>query len=385
MKRRITILCDHDATKKPRSNRLLQMLDSSDLFILSVIHKTQDSHTNKNINFFSFPLDKTSKQRTPSENERILNHCKNNNFNPLIFTPNRASIKKILDSLPLQDLLILEDITLLPFATEYKKINKSCKILIDLREFYPLEYDNDKNWLNGLGKLFAHLCDKYLPQVDFALSVSSSFVEKYKKNYGIKCELFYSMPPMANLAPKPTNPQDIKIIYHGFISKDRSSENLLHLARNLPPNFKLFAMVLSNIKGYLEGFVNEAKNLKALQILPPVSLESIVPFCNQFDIGLIPFAPSTFNLTHCMPNKFFEYMQSRLMILSTPLQDIKAFLSQYPFGECSSAYSVDSMLDSLKKLDSTKIDTYKLNAHKLSSQFNTTSNAKKIIEIINNL
>lgn len=194
---RITLLCDHCAFVKPRSARLLSLLDSM-RYELSLIHKgaphPAPPHLSKRVNLLHFPVDKSSKERSAEENAAIARACEKGEFEVLIHTPNRAIIPHLLDSLPAQDLLIVEDITLLPFACAYKA-KRGAKILIDLREYYPLEYEGDSAWMAGLGRFFAYLCEAYLPQVDCALSVSEGLCARYKAEYGIACELYYSLPP----------------------------------------------------------------------------------------------------------------------------------------------------------------------------------------------
>ncbi|WP_295738304.1 capsular biosynthesis protein [uncultured Helicobacter sp.] len=385
----ITLLCDHNINTKPRSSRLLELLGkiqqtSHHTLCLNVISKDCQSLAivdSIQATLFSFPPDKSSKQRTKQENDRILKLCKKGDFMPLIFTPNRKAIAKILSSLPLQNLLIVEDITLLPFACEYKKHNPQCKILIDLREFYPLEYENDTQWLQGLGRFFSFLCESYLSCVDFAFSVSDGLCERYKKDFHIPCKTFLSLPPFYDVSPRPTQ-ERIKILYHGFISPDRSSMELLDLARLLEQTpFSLHIMALSNQKGFLESFTQQAKSITSLQILQPVAMKEIIPTSLEYDIGLIPFKPTTFNLAHCMPNKLFEYLQARLAILSTPLQDMSHFLNTSQCGIITNGFESSDIVSALTKHTKDDIDKLKHNAHLAAQKWHLDMN----LEILKNV
>ena len=385
----ITLLCDHNINTKPRSSRLLELLSkiaatSHHIIKLNVISKDCHSLTlidSTQATLFSFPPDKSSKQRTKQENDTILELCKKGDFMPLIFTPNRKAITTILNSLPLQNLLIVEDITLLPFACEYKSNNPQCKILIDLREFYPLEYENDTQWLQGLGRFFTFLCETYLHRIDFALSVSNGLCERYKKDFHIPCELFLSLPPLYEASPSPTQ-EKIKILYHGFISPDRSSMELLELGKLLEQTpFSLHIMALSNQKGFLESFSQQAKSISSLQILQPVAMKDIIPTSLEYDIGLIPFKPTTFNLAHCMPNKLFEYLQARLAILSTPLEDIAHFVRTHQCGIISNGFESSDIVQMLTSCTKDDINRLKYNAHLAAQQWHLDIN----LEILKNV
>ena len=376
MKKHITLLCDHNITHKPRSSRILMLLDTikadskqnlSNL-TLHVISKDCTSEEFAKLassaTFFTFPKDKSSKERSIAENAAIHAYCQNGAFEKLIFTPNRAHILPHLYTLPPQDMLIIEDITLLPFATRYKQTYKSCHLLIDLREFYPLEYENDEQWREGLGQFFTHLCRHYLPFVDTALSVSEGLCERYKKDFRIPCTLFYSLPPFFDYTPKPTDKHHIKSLYHGFISPDRSSMELLDLAKLLLNSpYTLYVMALSNQKGFLESFRIQATTLPSIKMIEPVSLEMIIPTSSSYDIGLIPFKPTTFNLAHCMPNKLFEYLQARLALLCTPLDDISNFIKAHQCGTLTQGFESADIATTLLRLSPQDIDTQKAHAH----------------------
>ncbi|MDO7252437.1 capsular biosynthesis protein [Helicobacter cappadocius] len=380
MKKKIAILADFDIAKRPRPFRLAMMLkDKYDICAIA-----RECSFVEGIQCFSFPAPKTSKDRTEKENQDIINYCKNKEFDKLIYTPNRMVIFDILKSLPLLDVIVIEDIALLPFAIEYRKFSPNTKILIDLREYYPLEYEKDSLWLKSFGVFFEHLCQKYLPLVDKAIVVNGAIGEKYRNVFGIDVEVFYSFPPFVSLDPSRLT-DTIKIIYHGFLSPDRHSHNLLEIAKNLDKHFCLYVMGLSNQKDYLEDIKHSAYDITNLKFLPPVDMKDIVTFCNQFDIGILTLQPNSFNNANALPNKFFEYIQSRLCVVSTPLFEIKKFIDKYKIGRTSEGFDAKDIVQTLNNMDKKTIFSYKENASKASYDLSMNTNISKIISIIEGL
>lgn len=382
--KKITLLCDYDVLKRPRPYRLLQMLQEIGGFHLSVIAK--ECSPLQGIKTFSFPPLPTAKERTREQNDALKQWCQKGAFEKLIFTPNRLKIREFLCELPFQDLLIIEDITLLPFALESKKHARCGKVLIDLREYYPLEYENDKEWLEGFGLFFRHLCEVYLPEVDYALCVSEGLLRRYKAEFGVQGEVFLSLPefvPARNLAlSKRAQDKEISLLYHGFVSADRSSENLLELAKKLPARYKLYLMALSNQPQFLHSLQERAKGIKNLVFLPPVPMGEIVNFSARFCIGLIPFFPTTFNLMHCMPNKLFEYLQARLCILTTPLESVGAFVKENQCGIVAEDFSVDSLINTLQLLSCADIASIKAHNESLAQKYSTQANIPRLKAIL---
>lgn len=375
----IAILADFDTTKRPRPHRMVQTLkESANVFVIA-----RQASVEQGALCFSFPAPTDSAStRTKAQNDYIQSLCTRGEFTPLIYTKNRTKIPKILYALPKLNLIIVEDIALLPFACAYKQEFGS-KIMVDLREFYPLEYENEQ-WQKGLGKFFTHLCAHYLPMADACLCVSEPIAARYMRDFGIKSEVYYSLPPFYALLPTPIH-KPIQIIYHGLISKDRHSENLLDLAAMLGTGYMLNLMILSNDTHYLQTFKNQAKPLSNVQFLPPVELETIIPFCNRFDIGILSLEPNSFNNANAMPNKLFEYIQSRLCILSSPIPSISEFLGQFGVGIVAQDFGANALMRALNTLDSATIATYKAHSHKHAKTLSLESNTKRLQAIIQNL
>ncbi|MBR2495536.1 capsular biosynthesis protein [Helicobacter sp.] len=379
MRPHIAMLADFDTTKRPRPHRMIIALrDIARLFVIA-----REASPEAGARCFSFPAPESNAQtRTKKQNERIKALCDSGEFAPLIYTKERAQIPALLDSLPKLDLIIVEDIALLPFACDYKE-KHACKILVDLREFYPLEYE-DKQWLEGLGKLFAHLCAQYLPKADGCLCVSAPIAARYLQDFGIASILYYSLPPYHNLTPSKTS-APIRLIYHGLISEERGSTNLLELAKELGDGYEIYCQVLSNRSDFLARFITQADPIPNCHILPPVSLEEIIPSCNGFDIGIISLQDTSFNNKNAMPNKLFEYIQSRLCVVATPLDSIKEFFAHYEVGITSSDFSASSIAHAVRSLSIAQIMAYKSRAHSYAKELSLDSNAKKARQIVRDL
>lgn len=375
----IGILCDSNPLTRPRPARLIQMLkDSYALFVFGV-----NCPMIEGVQSLPFPPLKSSKDRTPKEQEELESALKNKEFHSLIFTPNRLILQRQLLLTPSLDLLIIEDLVLLPIALSYKEKNPKVKIMIDLREFYPLEYENDPLWLETFGEFFGFLCQTYLHEVDLALTVSEGLKERYKQAYGLDCELFLSLPPYFHLTPSQNT--RIELIYHGFISADRESENLLEIGASLAPHLHLNIIALSNHPAFFDAFKQKALSIPSISLLPPVKLEEIIPFTHAFDLGLLTLKPNGFNNTHALPNKFFEYIQARLGVIATPLPSIKPLIESYQLGMCSCDFETQSLIQILNSLDPSQVKRFKDNAHQASQVLNLSSNQAKILALISAL
>ncbi|CBG40188.1 glycosyltransferase family protein [Helicobacter mustelae] len=376
---KIALLNDFDITKRPRPKRMLDMLKGHyELYAIAM-----DCSPIEGVECFAYPASKNAKERSLEEQKILEQRLKNKDFLPLVYTPNRLKILEFFTKMPKMDLFIIEDITLLAFGLDYKKsYNPSLKILIDLREYYPLQYENDPEWMAGFGEFFGFLCREFLPHVDFAITVSEGIAQKYKEEFGLHCEVFHSLPPYHELKPNPLK-TPINIIYHGFLSPDRNSAFLLEIAHQLRGDFCMQILGLSNIKGFLETLEKNAP--KNVNFLAPVSMEEIIPFTNNFDIGILTLSPNTFNNAHALPNKFFEYIQARLALIAPPLPSLRDFLSLWQVGKMSQDFTPESLASTINALQKEEIAAYKTASDRAAKILNTTENRQKILRWIEGL
>lgn len=365
---------DFDIAKRPRPARLLEMLKSH--YELYAIAPELSDLTG--VKTFSYPAAKRAKERSKEEENLLQKRLQNHDFMPLIFTKERIYILEIFKQIPIIDMIIIEDITLLPLGLEYKKINPKIKLIIDLREYYPLEYENPK-WLSRFGSFFYFLCKNYLKYVDSALCVSDEISKKYKEEFNIDCEIFYSFPPFHNIDPSVIS-KPISLIYHGFLSTDRNSQNLIEMAKLLDKRYHLYIMSLSNQANFLESL--RAQKSENISFIPPVPMNEIITFTQKFDIGLLTLSPNSFNNANAMPNKFFEYIQARLGVISTPIKSLKGWIDQYRFGKCAQGFEAKDIAQCLNSLQNEEILNFKISSHKIAKQCSMDKNQKKILSII---
>jgi hypothetical protein len=114
-------------------------------------------------------------------------------------------------------------------------------------------------------------------------------------------------------------------------------------------------------------------------------MHEIVPFTNQYDIGLFLVPPTNFNLEHTLPNKFFEFIQARLAVAIGPSIEMKKIVEEYDCGVVSSDFTPKTLAKQLNALTTEKITYYKNQSHKAASVLNADTNRRRIKEIVSEL
>lgn len=254
------------------------------------------------------------------------------------------------------NLVVCENLELLPFAESLKKINT--KLIFDAREYYPKQFEDSIVFKLLERPINLHICRKYLSKCDHVLTVSPGLASEYKREFGINAILLRSTPVYHEIKLSKTNFHEIKLVHHGSANPNRKLDNLIDIVNNLDTRF--------SIDLYLSGKSREISRLKSLirdndriRILEHVPFDEIIPTLSNYDIGLAYYYPTGFNIKHALPNKFFEFIQARLAVLTGPSPDMKDLLDKYGCGFASDQFSNQSVIDLLNKLSVEQIDEAK--------------------------
>lgn len=295
-----------------------------------------------------------------------------------------SSLEKLNYKIPFdfnsQDLVICHDLELLPYILAEKK---SFKILFDAREYYPKHFENKLIWRILQLPFQIHLCKKYLSRIDYGITVSDGLKKAYEEFFFVNMDVFYSL-PFYNELPVKNMEGRIRMVHHGSAVEGREIERMIYAMDSVKENVTLDLILVGSGK-YLKKLSVLTKNRSNVRILKPVPFEKIIPTLNAYDIGLVFFPPSTFNLEHCMPNKLFEYIQARLAIITAPLADLMIFVQKYQVGLVCQSYECDDLAKTINKLNEDDILNYKANSDNIAKRFSQESNNDKLLGIINKL
>jgi len=122
-----------------------------------------------------------------------------------------------------------------------------------------------------------------------------------------------------------------------------------------------------------------------VRILPPVPHEELVEVLNQYDVGLPFLPPTTTNIRNCLPNKFFDYVQARLAIVTGPTPPMEQILRQYDLGVVTSDFSQESLTEAIDSLSRNDVDRYKQNAELAADSLSAASQIRVWRTIIHSI
>lgn len=279
------------------------------------------------------------------------------------------------------DWIIVENIEFLHFAFSNK--SERNKILVDLREFYVLEFGEkivfrilETNYRKRVCKLYLNKCDKLI-------TVSEGLKKAYKDWFGVECEVIYSAPYYANFLPQKVDSHTVKMVHHGGANKDRKLENMIAMFDRLDKRFCLDFYLVGD-----KNYINYLKKLSKpysdrIRFLEPVPLDKILSTINSYDIGLYLLKDTNYNTQNALPNKFFEFVQARLMLAVGPTVDMKKLIEKFNLGIVSPTFDPSDMANLLNSLSNEQIFNYKQNSHQAAKFLCYENEILKLQDIFN--
>ena len=281
------------------------------------------------------------------------------------------------------DLIISHDLVLLPFIFMIK--NETTRVLFDAREYYPRNFDDNLYWKLTKKTVNHYLCSTYLHRCDKMITVSQGLADEYQREYGVKAEVVMSLPYPQNIFPSQPEPGVIRMIHHGNASPSRKTEMMIEMMDFVDDRFTLDLMMMVINRTYWNKIVKMVEQRPNVRIVPPVSMQEIVPTISHYDIGLFLVPPTNFNLKHTLPNKLFEFIQARLAVAIGPSIDMKKIVDQYKCGIVSSEFNPQSLAAELNKLTMERIAELKGNSNRAASELNAEVSGKRVQKIVSEL
>ena len=350
---KILVVTSNDLNNNPRPRRLISYLNSK--YCVDVLSPNNQSDLTLNQHYALAEPDIILRIK-----RKILRYFskyigKYNVFDKWCYHISRQAIIDIKTNNIQYDFIFIENIKLLPLLMHLSYKNK---VIFDAREYYTRQ--NESNYIFSRFEYYYlyYLLKKYLPKCDYVLTVSQGLATEYKREFGINPILLRSTPVYHEIQVSETNYDEIKLVHHGVANTNRNLHNLIDIVNNLDSRFSLDL--------YLGGKSREISRLKSLikdnvriRVLNHVPFDEIIPTLSNYDIGLAYYYPTGFNIKHALPNKFFEFIQARLAVLTGPSPDMKDLLDKYGCGFVSEKFSNQSVINLLNNLSVEQIDEAK--------------------------
>ena len=285
------------------------------------------------------------------------------------------------------DLILANDLEALPLAVRRAGVTP---VIFDAHEYAPRQFDNSLRWRVFLQPYFTYLCRAYIPRVAAMFTVCQGIADQYRRDTGVSPVVLTNAPEYHDIQPHlrsagSTDSHEsakIRMIHHGAASPPREIERMIAAMRHLDERFELDFLLVPGSKHYISRLEEMARPDPRIRFLPPVPMRELVPFSSQYDVGLFLVPPTTFNLRHTLPNKFFEFIQARLAVAIGPSPEMARIVMEHDCGVVADDFEPRSFAESVSKLDHEQINRFKLHSHAVARELSAEHNRSLFLDSV---
>lgn len=271
------------------------------------------------------------------------------------------------------DIIVANDVDTLAIALKLAEKNNA-KIIADLHEYFPGQ-SSDLIFDLFFKGYNMRMCKKFLPEFNKCMTVSDKIAELYTDDIGIKMEALTNATDYeGNLKPGKVDPRCIKLIHHGVANPDRKILELIEVLEGLEDRFVLTLVLVEADKEYMEKIKSAVQKSDRIELIPPYPMKDIAKNVNKYDLGICMLEPKALSKKLALPNKFFEWVQGRLGIISWPLPGMADLILENDIGVVSDEFDVSSMQTVINELQADDINRFKQNSCKVAEQMNAQAN-----------
>lgn len=281
------------------------------------------------------------------------------------------------------ELIIVHHFDALELASNLKEIKK-VPVIFNAHEYYPLEFDNNVEWMRYVHPKMMRIGNKFLKNIDLCFSVGNHIGSTYQSQFGLKTITIPNTKIYHDLQPSQVE-SPIKLIHHGAAIRERKIELMIEVMDELGPGYELDFILVPGDPIYINELKNKKTNHLNINFIEPVDVSEIPIIINQYDIGIFLLSESNFNYKYALPNKLFEFIQARLAIAIGPSPEMADIVRKYNIGVVSDYIDSQSLAQEILKLTPKQLESYKINTNIAARELNIEENHRLIRRSVEDL
>jgi glycosyltransferase involved in cell wall biosynthesis len=177
------------------------------------------------------------------------------------------------------------------------------------------------------------------------------------------------------------------VLYQGGLSHGRGIENLVGAAEYFRDHIVLVLLGQGPLKEELVRQAHERGLEKKVLFHDYVPYGDLLDYTASADAGLITYRNTCLNNYHCAPNKLFEYVAVGLPVAACHFPELEHVVNEYGIGRLFDPDDPVSIADAINGIfeSETEYERMKHNTARVRMQFNWAAEAKKLLNIYDEL
>jgi glycosyltransferase involved in cell wall biosynthesis len=277
------------------------------------------------------------------------------------------------------DVLIVNDASALPLAFS---VADGAPVVFDAHEYAPSQFEAVRMWKLLARPRMQWICRRYLPRVAGMMTVSRGIAERYERDFGGKSVVVTNASRFEPVAPTEVG-ETIRLVHFGWPAPQRRLEDTLAAMDLLDEQYRLDLLLAGpGPSGYLDDLRQRAAGDARIRFLDPVPMREIPRFANAYDIGVFLLPPQHANQEFTLPNKFFEYIQGRIVPAIGPSPEMARIVQDWDCGIVATDYTPAAFAAAIAGTSRARLGELKENVDRAARELCAERNRPIVLEVV---
>lgn len=258
------------------------------------------------------------------------------------------------------------------------------KVIYDAHELYTEQWGD----FNSIVRWKMAEMEKFLiRRCSGVMTVNNSIAAELATRYGLITTptVVMNCPPFVHAPithPPSAHP---RVIYVGSYSPDRGLENLISGFRYVD-DATLSFMGWGPLRDKMVYLTNQYGLTDKVSFLEPVPMPRIVESLYSFDIGVVPYLPTSLNNLYATPNKLFEYLHAGLAVAGSDIPEVRRVVKDKGTGRLFNPYHPTDIGHVINEMVHDNLESYKLHSYKWAvEEYNWERQSERMLKLYENV
>jgi glycosyltransferase involved in cell wall biosynthesis len=278
------------------------------------------------------------------------------------------------------DVVIVNDTIVLPVAFS---VADGAPVIFDAHEYSPSEFDMSWAWRVFVRPRVRWICRQYLTHVSGMTAVSHGIADQYEREFGVSSVIMMNAPRYESLAPTPVG-DPIRLIHFGWPDPQRRLEDTLAAMGLLDEQYTLdlFLLVGDASRTHLKKLKERAGGDPRVRFRDPAPMRDLPRVANAYDIGVFLLPPQHVNQEFTLPNKFFEYIQGRIVPAIGPSPEMARLVREWDCGIVAEDYTPEAFAAAIAGTSRARLAEMKENVDRAAGELCAERNAPIVLDLV---
>lgn len=264
------------------------------------------------------------------------------------------------------DVILANDVIAVPLALS---LEPRCGVHADLHEYASRQREEERWWRTLVSPFQAWMVRKYVTKASSVTTVSPGLAAQYSREFDISAEVVPNAAPYRDAEGPVAVSSPVRLVHMGGSVRGRALREMIEAviiaSEREPARFTLDLYLKGGEKAYEEQLreLVASDRASAITWCDPVRVDRIVETLASYDVGLIVYPPTNFNIVHALPNKLYDYIQARLAVVVGPGADMKDLVESIGCGIAVTGTRPEQIAEALLSTTVEQISGWKQASH----------------------